>query len=85
VFGTGIWLHESGVLAASPDGIVLRSSSVSPDGADCGLTPYLLEIKCPYTHRHSTVLDAASNKDFFLGDYSLFYYLINEVVHRLLS
>ena len=33
-----------------------------------------LEIKCPYAHRHSTVLDAAAS-EFFLGDYDIKLYL----------
>lgn len=38
---SGIWLHESGVLGASPDALVDR------DG--------ILEIKCPYKYRDATV------------------------------
>jgi len=34
---TGLWLHPSGLLGASPDGFV---------GSDC-----IIEIKCPYAHR----------------------------------
>ena len=56
----GIWLHESGVLGASPDGIV-----VVPDGTE----KVLLEVKCPYKHRDQTVMQAAlSDKDFCLGN-----------------
>jgi len=74
VFGTGIWLHHSGVLAASPDGIVLQSPAISTHGVDFTdvPTPYLLEVKCPYGHRNNTVLDAATSKDFFLGIYSIY-------------
>lgn len=62
----GIWLHESGVLAASPDGIVIR-------GPDCAvhecetLVPELLEVKCPFSKRDVKVHDAAQDEKFFLG------------------
>lgn len=38
---TGLWLHESGVLGASPDGLVGDDS--------------VIECKCPYTHRNATI------------------------------
>ena len=41
---TGLWLHESGVLGASPDGLI------GSDG--------VLEVKCPYTHKNDTIVDA---------------------------
>ena len=58
---TGVWLHESGVLGASPDGLV---------GDDA-----VLECKCPYTHRNETIAEAVKHKDFYLesknGHYAL--------------
>ena len=44
---TGIWLMPSGMLGASPDGIVYdNAQSETPIGC--------LEIKCPYTLRNKT-------------------------------
>jgi hypothetical protein len=40
---TGLWLDSSGVVGASPDGLIGRKS--------------VLEIKCPYTHRNSTIAE----------------------------
>ena len=58
---TGVWLHESGVFGASPDGLV---------GDDA-----VLECKCPYTHRTKTIAEAVKHKDFYLesknGHYAL--------------
>ena len=50
----GIWLDPSGVLGASPDGVV--------DGR-------LLEVKCPYSARDMTITQAvnALGRDFCLG------------------
>ena len=49
---TGIWLHSSGVLGASPDGLVG--------------TEGVLEVKCPYSERNSTISEAASKNSFCL-------------------
>ena len=58
---TGLWLHESGILGASPDGLV---------GDDA-----VLECKCPYTQRNGTIEEACKSKDFCLeninGKYAL--------------
>ena len=58
---SGVWLHESGVLGASPDGLV-------DDDA-------VLECKCPYTHLNETIAEAVKHKDFYLecknGHYAL--------------
>ena len=58
---TGVWLHEPGVLRASPDGLV---------GDDA-----VLECKCPYTHRSEATAEAVKHKDFYLecknGHYAL--------------
>lgn len=49
---TGLWLHPSGVLGASPDGLVGQNA--------------VLEVKCPYTQRNSTITEAASCSSFCL-------------------
>lgn len=49
---TGVWLHESGVLGASPDGLV---------GSD-----HVLEGKCPFTQRNMTLEEALGHKNFCL-------------------
>ena len=58
---TGLWLHESGVLGAFPDGLV---------GDDA-----LLECKCLYTRQNETIAEAVKHKDFCLesknGHYAL--------------
>ena len=52
VTDTGIWLDPSGILGASPDGLVGDDS--------------VLEIKCPYTQRNSTIVDAVMSEKFCL-------------------
>ena len=47
---TGLWLHESGVLGASPDGLVGKNN--------------VLEVNCPYTVRNMTIRDAVKNDAF---------------------
>ena len=58
---SGIWLHESGVLNASPGGLV---------GNDA-----ILEYKCPYTYQNETIVEAVKHNDFYLesknGHYAL--------------
>ncbi|XP_062844682.1 interferon-induced very large GTPase 1-like [Trichomycterus rosablanca] len=49
---SGLWLSASGVLGASPDGLVGLSA--------------LLEVKCPYSVWDMTIEEAAKNKDFYL-------------------
>ena len=49
---TGLWLHTSGVLGASPDGLV---------GSDA-----VLEVKCPFTQRNATIAEALECKNFCL-------------------
>ncbi|XP_033726397.1 uncharacterized protein LOC117316017 [Pecten maximus] len=74
---TGVWLHESGVLGASPDGIIRRAASHSYNHQVAELSdvleglqikPDLLEVKCPFSARHMTIPEAiGSIKDFCLG------------------
>ena len=47
-----MWLHHSGVLSASPDGLVGEDS--------------VLEAKCPYTHRDLTIEEAIKTSNFYL-------------------
>ncbi|WAR10212.1 LOW QUALITY PROTEIN: hypothetical protein MAR_035288, partial [Mya arenaria] len=67
---TGIWLHESDILGASPDGFV--------QGDYCGrvhlqdkeqpvMSPDIIEVKCPFSAKDMTITEAChSNKDFYL-------------------
>ena len=48
----GVWLHECGVLGASPDGLVEDNSVV--------------EAKCPYTQRNLTIEEAIATNNFCL-------------------
>ncbi|XP_044182630.1 uncharacterized protein LOC122963280 [Acropora millepora] len=48
---TGLWLDGSGILGASPDGIVDEDS--------------VLEAKCPYTERNMTIEDAVNTSPNF--------------------
>ncbi len=67
----GIWLHESGVLAASPDGIVTKHSILPhvhyQNDAARHLLPDIIEVKCPYKGRNLTVVEAATGTGGFLG------------------
>ena len=49
---TGLWLHPSGVLGASPDGLVGQNA--------------VLEVKCPFTQRNCTIAEAAGCSSFCL-------------------
>ncbi|KAM7293610.1 hypothetical protein ISCGN_023218 [Ixodes scapularis] len=49
---SGLWLHESGVLGGSPDGLI------GTDG--------LVEVKCPWTWRDHMIKEAFGAKDFCL-------------------
>ena len=49
---SGLWLDPSGILGASPDGLI---------GSNC-----VLEVKCPFTQRHSEMAEAVKSKDFCL-------------------
>ena len=49
---TGIWFDSSGILGASPDGIVDDKT--------------VLEMKCPYTERNNTIEEAVKSKTFCL-------------------
>ncbi|KAL2097811.1 hypothetical protein ACEWY4_007018 [Coilia grayii] len=49
---SGLWLTKSGMLGASPDGLVGNSAVV--------------EVKCPYKHRNTTVEEAIQDAAFYL-------------------
>ena len=54
VEGTGLWLHPSGLLGASPDGLVKHNPNL------------LSEVKCPHKAKDITLEEAMKIKDFFL-------------------
>lgn len=49
---SGVWLHESGLLDTSPDGLVGDNNDV--------------EAKCPYTQRHLTIEEGMVTNTFCL-------------------
>lgn len=49
---TGIWFEESGILGATPDGLVDQKG--------------ILEVKCPYTFRNSTIEEVIESESFYL-------------------
>jgi len=56
VIKTGIWLHESGFLGASPDALLLKNDIM-----------FCIEVKCPYKFRNENLNTALSNtKDYIL-------------------
>jgi hypothetical protein len=69
---SGIWLHESGVLGASPDGMVRTAARncciFYQTEESIHLKPDITEIKCPYSAREMTILEAVDKvKHFPLG------------------
>ena len=72
---TGLWLHSSGVLGASPDGcITFPPIAVPPcihyqNREAVSLLPSIIEVKCPYSARDMTVAAATSQlKEFYIGN-----------------
>ena len=61
---TGLWLHESGVLGATPDAVILSPPKTLlyhlQTSAATNKEPSILEIKCPYVAREMSVEQAAS-------------------------
>ena len=47
-----MWLTQSGILGASPDGLVGETD--------------IIEVKCPYRWRDSTFAEAVKDKSFYL-------------------
>jgi hypothetical protein len=70
----GIWLHESGALGASPDGIVKQHPALPhvhyQTGAARELLPDIVEVKCPYTGKDKSVVEAVCGAKGFLGEAS---------------
>lgn len=52
VRGSGLWLADSGILGASPDGLVGDTD--------------IIEVKCPFQWRDHTVEEAVQEKSFYL-------------------
>ena len=52
VRGSGLWLAPSGILGASPDGLVGETD--------------IIEVKCPFRWRENTVEEAVQEKTFYL-------------------
>lgn len=72
----GVWLHESGVIGASPDGIVTHQTHCSghtgilhfQTEAAKYLEAELIEVKCPYSAKDMKIKDAVKTvPGFFLG------------------
>lgn len=64
---TGVWLHENGVLGASPDGLIRRAATHNYNHQAAEMTdvleamqvrPEILEVKCPFTARNMTIPEA---------------------------
>ena len=51
---TGIWLDPCGFIGASPDGLIGTNA--------------VLEVKCPFTFRNSTIEEALKSDGFFLTE-----------------
>jgi hypothetical protein len=66
---SGLWLHLSGALGASPDGYVEKAPGeglIVTGRSD--LTPDLIEVKCPFSAKDLTVSEAIDKlKGFFLS------------------
>lgn len=63
---TGIWLHECGILGASPDGLVKvppkANTAVNFQTASASAyQPDIIEVKCPYSAREIGVLQASQS------------------------
>lgn len=52
---TGLWLHQSGILGASPDGLLLEENAV-------------VEVKCPYSCRAKSFAEAKHTLPFLCVD-----------------
>ena len=56
VVDSGFFVHDSGFLGATPDGLVLDND---------GKPVRLIEIKCPYSQKDNMILSACSTSSFF--------------------
>ncbi len=74
----GVWLHESGVLAASPDGLITTPPQLPVVHYQTKLAPFfrphIIEVKCPYTARDMMIDVYVTSKthDCFLGNLMIF-------------
>ncbi len=76
--GSGIYLHQSGILGASPDGLIRRPVTfnynhqvytLTEELEKLDLKPVILEVKCPFRRRNMTIPEAiATTKYFCLGN-----------------
>lgn len=57
---TGIWLHESGFLGASPDGLLFDENS-----------SYCIEVKCPYKFRNEDLKIVLSNSNDYIINFDI--------------
>ena len=74
----GIWLHNNGVLGASPDGLTRRPAAygfchqhpaLSYSIHTYNIKPEILEIKCPFLAKVKTILEAIESiSEFCLGE-----------------
>ncbi|XP_062617782.1 uncharacterized protein LOC134279405 [Saccostrea cucullata] len=78
---TGVWLHESGILGASPDGIIRRAATHNYNYQDVELTdllecmavkPEVLEVKCPFSARNMSIPEAIESVKDFCLDYQIY-------------
>ena len=51
-----MFISPEGFIAATPDGLVCNDNAIQVG---------ILEIKCPYSHRNTTVIDACTKANFF--------------------
>lgn len=68
---TGVWLHESGAIGASPDGIVTHQPHMGILHLQTEAVKYLeaepIEVKCPYSAKDMKIKDAVETvPGFFL-------------------
>lgn len=78
---TGVWLHKSDILRASPDGIIRRAATHNYNHQVIELTDFLegmavkpevLEVKCPLSARIMTISEAIESVKDFCLEYQTF-------------
>jgi hypothetical protein len=80
---SGLCLHPSGALGASPDGFVdiVPDHHLEVHGA-VELVPQIVEVKCPHSLKTCTVADGIGKKNFCL---SKIYSTIVTILHTVVS
>lgn len=63
VRSTGLWLHSSGCLGASPDGIIDKAAPSVYVFGDASFQPTILEVKCPYSLKDGMARDIVHKKN----------------------